>query len=144
MPPSTPAPWHLYLVGILNILFCGMGALDFVMTMLEDEHWLANFTEEQLEYFTSFPAWLIAIWAVSVWSGVLGGVVLLAKSRLAVVALRTSLGTYILMTIINFGFGRGFELMGDSESLVMTAMIGIGVLLFLLYARWMDRRGVLA
>ena len=33
---------------------------------------MANFTQEQLDFFYGFPQWLIAFWAIAVWGSLLG------------------------------------------------------------------------
>jgi|GEM_PF-5725290 len=78
---STPR--HLWVVGIVALLWNAMGALDFVMTQTKNEAYMGEFTPEQLDFFYGFPLWLVVFWAVAVWGGVIGAVVLLLKNRLA-------------------------------------------------------------
>ena len=69
------APWHLWLVGILGLLWNSVGAFDHLMTQTRNESYMGQFTPEQLEFFYGFPTWLVAFWALAVWGGVLGVVV---------------------------------------------------------------------
>ena len=43
-------PWHLWLVGILGLLWSTMGATDYFMTQTGNEAYLSNFTPEQLAF----------------------------------------------------------------------------------------------
>ena len=73
-------PWHLWVMGVVALLWSAMGALDYVMTQTMNEAYMSQFTPEQLAFFTSFPTWVVAAWAVAVWGGVLGATMLLMKA----------------------------------------------------------------
>ena len=137
------APWHLWLVGIFSLLWSSMGALDYVMTQSGNEDYMSRFTAEQLEYFYSFPSWIIALWACAVWGGVAGGILLLLRKKIASWVFLFSLLCMLLTTIRNYGFAGGLEVAGDTFSLVFTAVIFLLSLAFFLYARMMQGRGVL-
>ena len=51
-PSRTRAPWHLWAVGIVGLLWSAMGAFDYLMTQTENESYMARFTPEQLEVLT--------------------------------------------------------------------------------------------
>jgi len=121
-----------------------MGGYDFVMTQTENEAYMTNFTPEQLEFFYGFPAWVVAFWAVAVWGGVIGTVLLLLRKRFAVEAFLLSLIAMVVTTFHNYVLSNGFEVSGDAFSLAFTAVIFLAAVALLLYARAMHRRGVLA
>ncbi|WP_426041975.1 hypothetical protein [Brevundimonas sp. TWP2-3-4b1] len=52
-------PWHLWLVGVVALLWNGLGCLDYTMTQVQGDAWLANMdpTELQMAYFHGMPAW---------------------------------------------------------------------------------------
>jgi hypothetical protein len=139
----TSRPWHLWLVGILGFLWSGGGAFDYLMTQTQNEGYLSSFTPEQLDFFLSFPTWVIAFWALAVWGGVLGTVLLLLKKRWAVGVLLVSLVSMVVTTIHNYFLSDGMEHMGDPFSLVFTALIFLFSLGLFLYARAMKNKGVL-
>ena len=66
----TGRPWHLWLIGILSVLWGSMGCLDFTMTQTRNMAYLeaGGFTPEQIEFFVSFPLWANPLWAVAVCS----------------------------------------------------------------------------
>ena len=53
------APWHLWAIGIIGTLWSAMGAMDYVMSKLKVESYMAAFTPEQLEFFYGFPIFKI-------------------------------------------------------------------------------------
>ena len=67
-------PKHLWIIGVLALLWNAMGAFDYLMTQTENEGYMSNFSPEQLEFFYGFPAWLVAFWALAVWGGVLSSI----------------------------------------------------------------------
>lgn len=45
-------PWHLWLIGVVALLWNAMGAFDYVMTQTRNDAYTSNFTAEQLAFFT--------------------------------------------------------------------------------------------
>jgi len=138
------APWHLWLIGIVSLIWNGFNAADYVMTQIQLETYLSQFTDAQRAYFTSFPSWVQGSWAMAVWLSVLGSILLLAQARYA--------GACFGLALIFMGatFAHNFIL----AEVRMTQIAGSGALWFSLtivtvaillwyYAREMRRRGVL-
>src|SRR3546814_4715800 len=67
MNTTVKTPWHLWVVGVLSLLWNAVGAFDYTMTKLNDADYLSAFTPEQIAYFQSFPLWANAGWALGVW-----------------------------------------------------------------------------
>lgn len=137
------APWHLWVVGLAGCLWSAMGAMDYVMSKLRVESYMAKFTPEQLEFFYGFPFWVNAAWAVAVWFGVIGCIILLLRKSLAVGVLLASLIAMVITTFHNYILSNGLEVIADTFSLVFTAVIFLVALGLYLYARAMRTRGVL-
>ena len=139
---GTGTPRHVWIIGVLALLWNAMGAFDYLMTQTHNESYMANFTPEQLEFFYGFPTWLVALWAIAVWGGVLGAILLLMRRKLAVMVFLVSFIAMVLTSIHNFFLSNGMEVMGG-------AAIGFSAVIFLialglwLYSRAMQARGVL-
>lgn len=140
---DTATPKHLWIIGILALLWNAMGAFDYLMTQTENEGYMGNFTPEQLEFFYGFPSWLVAFWALAVWGGVLGAVLLLMRKKLAAPVFLISFLCMTLTAIRNYGFADGMEAMGGGAAMAMSILIFIFALLLWVYARAMANRGVL-
>lgn len=39
---TTKTPWHLWLVGVIAVLFNGIGAFDYVMSMAQGASYMAS------------------------------------------------------------------------------------------------------
>ena len=57
----TAASWHLWVVGILTLLWNSVGVMSYMMTELSQLASL-GMTPDQIAYFDSFPAWATAVW----------------------------------------------------------------------------------
>ena len=76
---NVKAPVHLWIVGILALLWNAVGAFDYLATKLRLDFYMSQFTPEQLDYFYGFPTWMVAAWAVAVWGALLGSLGLLVR-----------------------------------------------------------------
>ena len=148
MPENNEAfieetPWHLWVVGVVGLLWNAMGALDYVMTQTRNEGYMAQFTPEQLEFFYGLPAWVDAFWATAVWGGVVGAILLLIRRSHAVWVFLASLIALIITAFQNYVLSNGLEVMGDPFSIAFTAVIFVTAVALYLYARAMRKRRVL-
>lgn len=136
-------PRHLWIVGILAVLWNAIGAFDYTATELRLESYMSQFTPEQLAYFYGFPAWAVATWAIAVWGALLGSIGLLLRRRWAVWAFGVSIAGMVLTAVYSFALSDGLALMGQG-AVMFTAVIWIIAFALFFYARAMARRGVLA
>lgn len=136
-------PWHLWLVGVLSLLWNAFGAFDYLMTQTRNDAYMGNFSPEQLENFYSLPSWLVALWAIGVWGGVAGSLLLLLRKRASVWAFLASLLAVVVTTIYSYGFGDAMAVSGDTFSLIISAAVFVIAVLLLLYASAMNSRGIL-
>lgn len=136
--------WHLWLVGIVSLLWNAVGAFDYTMTQSRSEWYLAQFTPEQLAYFFSYPAWVVAFWALGVWAAVLGSVLLLMRSRFAAPAFAVSLVGIVVTSVYTFGLAEtSMAEVTGSGAIWFSAVIFVVTLALWLYARAMRARGQL-
>ena len=140
---GAKTPWHLWVVGVLAVLWNSYGAFDFAATMIRLEPYLEGFlgmSGSQIDFFLSFPWWQKVLWLIGTWGGFLGAVLLLMRKRLAVWFLGASfLGA--LASMVN-----GMMIKDMPEGLdpgSMPIVIILVALLLAAYAWWMSRRDVL-
>lgn len=142
MTLGRKAPWHLWVVGILAILWNLGGAVDYTMTQTRNAAYLDQFTPEQLAYFTSWPAWFEGFWALGVWGAFAGSILLLFRNRFAFYAYIVSLigiaGT-TFWTVTN----PMPESLNSAAMWAFTTAIVLSVILLVIYSRRMIAAGVL-
>ena len=140
---TTPGrPWHLWLIGIIGGLWSSMGVLSFMLTQLKVEAVMSRFPPEQRAYFESFPLWAVAFWAIGVFGGVIGCLLLLLKKRLAFPVLLASLIGAIVCNLGPLFLLGGLEVLRGTGALGFTA-IPISIAAFLAYyARALRKKGL--
>ena len=138
-------PRHLWVVGVVALLWNAVGAMDYFMTQTKNVAYMSQFTPEQLAFFSGFPTWVVATWAIAVWAGVLGAVLLLLRKRLAVPVFLVSLLAMVITAFHNYVLSDGMEVMGgDAMALGFTVVIFVVAIALFVYARAMQKRGTLA
>jgi len=140
---SAKTPWHVWVVGVVSLLWNSVGALDFVMTQTRNKAYMSAFTPEQLNFYYGFPIWVVAAWGIAVWGGVLGSLLLLFRRRQAFHLFLASSVCMVLTYFHNYILAHGLKLMGGAAALIFSNVIFIIGVLLLVYARAMRRRGVL-
>jgi hypothetical protein len=133
---------HLWIVGILSLVWNAIGAFDYSATEMRLDFYLSKFTPEQLAYVFAFPAWAVGAWALAVWSSVLGSVFLLLRLRMAVAAFAVAIAGMVVTGLYNFLLSDGLALMGKG-ALVFTGVIWVIAFFLFIYARTLAARGVL-
>lgn len=139
---TTKTPRHLWIIGVVALLWNLIGAMDYLMTQTENEAYMGQFTQEQLEFFYGFPAWLVAFWALAVWGGVLGSILLLMRKKLAFPVFLVSFVCMLVTTIHNYVIAGAADIVGGS-GIFFSAVIFIVALVLVVYSRRMTNKGVL-
>ena len=142
--PSAPStPIHLWIVGVLAVIWNCIGAGNYVMTQFRVESYMSSFTPEQLDYYYGFPAWAVAFWALAVWGGLVGSILILLRKGVAEIVLLVSLVSMVINSIYAYGMSNGMEIQG-SGGFAFTVLIFLIALGLWIYARAMRAKGVLA
>ncbi len=141
---TTPGrPWHLWLIGIVGGLWSAMGVLSFVLTQMNVEAVMSRFPPQQREYFESFPWWAVAFWAINVFGGVIGCLLLLLKNRLAVPVLLASVIGAVVFNLGGLFLLGGMEVMRETGGLGFTLVPIFFAAALAYYARALRTKGVL-
>lgn len=140
---TTRTPWHLWVVGVVAALWNAFGCVDYFMTQTRRDEWFAQMgmTETQLTYFNAMPAWTHAAWAIGVWGGLLGAVLLLLRRKWAMPVFVVSFLGWLAGAVYAFALSDGMEAMGPMWP--MQIVIGGACVFFVWYARMMSLKGVL-
>jgi len=138
--PKTPV--HLWIVGILSLLWNAVGAFDYSATQFRYEPYMSQYTQQQLDYFYAFPAWVEACWAFGVWGAFIGSIAMLLRKAWAVWLFGISILGLAGSTVYNFVLSDGAAVMGEGGA-IFTGVIWIIALFLFFYAQAMAKRGVL-
>ena len=146
MTARTPA--HLWIVGGLATLWNAWGVYDYLMTRFRGAEYLKSMMpgsdpQAMLAYIDSFPIYASIGWALGVWGGLAGGLLLLMRSRWATAAFALSL----IGALLGLGWqilnpGGPAEMHEGAGGVIPYVIIAVCVL-FLIYARTMEKKGLL-
>ncbi|MDQ3144420.1 MAG: hypothetical protein M3Q57_06020 [Pseudomonadota bacterium] len=141
---NTPVLFRI--VALLSLLWNAYGALNYVMTRMRNLDYLAAMGEDpaqMLAYVDSLPLWAQAGWGLGVWGGVAGAIMLLVRSRVALIAFGLSLvGMALIFGYQFLGPSAPPAMSGGSAAIVPLVIIAAGIAQFF-YARSMRSNGVL-
>jgi hypothetical protein len=144
------APWHLWVIGVLALMFTAFGAYDYLMSQLGDRAYIGAMvkpfgidTDVGVAYFSSFPLCADFVWAIGVWGAVGGSILLLARRAWAYPAYLASLAGLVASN--GYAVIHPVPGMTDSSmSYATIAVVGAVMVALTLYARTQKDRGVLS
>lgn len=141
-------PVHLWIVGILSLLWGCAGAYDYLMTRMHNMNYLAKSMpgvdpNVGLAWIEGMPMYAQIGWGLGVWAGLLGAVLLLIRSRYAVWSYAASM----LGIVLSLGYQLALApALPGAEGAMYTVFpyVIIVIGLFMLWYSWsMEKKGVL-
>jgi hypothetical protein len=140
----TRTPWHLWLVGVIAVLFNAIGVFDYVMSMAQGASYMASagMTPAQIAHYQEMPIWMTAVWTIGVWGAMLGSVLILLRNKLALPVFTVSLAAFLVSLIYTYVLTDGGEIMG-AQMAITSVVITVLLLFFMWYSWLMTKRGVL-
>ena len=118
-----------------------MGVMSFMLTQMNVEAVMSRFPPQQRAYFESFPMWVVAFWAINVFGGVIGCLLLLLKKRLAFPVLLASVIGAIVFNLGGLFLLGGMEVMRETGGLGLTVVPILFAAFLAYYARAMSQKG---
>ena len=143
MDERAAAPWQLWAIAGVTTLWNAFGALDYTMTQTRSAAWMAQLSLAQIAWLDAAPAWAVASWAFGVWGGLVGSLLLLARSRHAVLALAVSLAGLAVNSLFQATSPMPGSHMDGGGALALHLAIWAVAIALLVYALRMRARGVL-
>jgi hypothetical protein len=142
--PAALAPWHLWLVGVLWLVYSAMSCYSHVMTLTQNAAYFraTGVTPEIAAYFAAVPAWYVVTWTIGAWGGLLAAVGLLMRKCWAVwwfAASQLAMAANSVWTLLN---PDAYEVLGNVGWIWALATIALCVFL-VVYSMAMKRHGIL-
>jgi len=141
-------PIHLWIVGVLSLLWNSFGCFDYLMTRMRNTEYLASAMPSvdpsaMLAWIDGFPLYAQIGWGLGVWMGLLGSILLLIRNRWAV----WSYGLSLLGAVMGLGYQIALAppLAGADRTIdkLMPVVIILVALGQFLYARAMEKKAVI-
>ena len=138
-PATAKTPWHLWVVGILSLVWNASGA--FVIMSAQSGSVMDMDAREVAHYAAQEP-WFVAVTDVALVAAALAAVALLLRSRWAVHLYWLSIGAIVVTSVYDIAQGTAL-LLQDRGWLILDIVTTSLAILQLAYAIAMRRRGVL-
>ena len=141
---TTKTPWHLWVIGIVSLLWNGFGVFDFVNSATRGEEYYRQMQmpEQAIALMQTYPNWMWVVWFVGVFGGFAGSVLLLLRRRWTFEVWAASVAAAVISLIYCAFISDMMRTMGVGM-IVMPVVIVIIAGLLVWYAHAMRKRGVL-
>jgi hypothetical protein len=141
---APAATWHLWLVGVLALLWNAAACFSHVQTLRQDEGYFraTGVTTEMAAYFAGVPTWYVVAWTVGVWGGLLASVGLLMRKSSAVRWFAASQLAMVVNSVWTLLNPNAYEVLGDVGRFGAIATIILAAFL-VFYSMVLKRRGIL-
>lgn len=139
LAPDRATPWHLWVVGILALLWNGSGAYTILMAQAGR---LSDVGPEEAAYYAGQPLWLVISTDIALFAGIAAALALLLRSRTAVWLFGLALVLIMANDIYDLAAGTSLILVARNWLILTLVIVAIAILEFV-YAWTMRRRMVL-
>ena len=137
--PERKAPWHVWVVGIVALLWNGAGAYTIMMAQAGR---LPSLSADEAAYYAAQPLWFVIVTDIALTAAIAAAVALLFRSRIAVWLFAISLVAIFISDVYDLAAGSS-RMLVNAGAIIVTIFIFVIAILELVYASAMKRRGVL-
>src|SRR6266852_4461941 len=131
--------WSFWAIGVVALIWNVMGVINFFVQMNADA--LASFPESHRAIIEGRPAWATGAFAIAVFGGALGCLLLLLRKSAAYYLFIASLLGVIVQMIPYLGMAGSIINYGAFE-ISMIILMPLVVAAFLIwYSKWAERKG---
>jgi hypothetical protein len=134
---TTKPPIWYWIISILALLWNFMGVLQYIGQAYNTNGFREQYTDEQLEILANTPAWVTAAFALGVFGGVLGSILLLFKKKWAYYLFLISLIGVIVQMIHNLFIIKAADIYGPGAAIMTAMIIGFSLLLV-----WFSKKAI--
>jgi hypothetical protein len=121
---NTNKPSALFwIIGVVALLWNGMGVNYYLQSAFKTEASTAGLNEAQIELMDSMPAWYTALFAIAVFSGIIGSIALLMKKKIAVPIFMISFVAAFINQIYWLFATDAVEVFSDQMPYLMPALV---------------------
>lgn len=143
MATTTKPSTSFWVISILAIIWNLIGVIVYLGQAYMTDDMKALMTEEQLAIIENSPIWATAAFAIAVWFGLLGSILLTLRKKLSKSVLYISLLGVIVQLIYNFFMSNAIEVYGSQG--IIQPLITLAISLFLVsYAKQADKKDLLS
>lgn len=143
MTTSNKPSTIYWIIAIIALLWNGFGVKSYLDTAFKTESIWSELSAEQVAFMDSIPAWMTALFAIAVFSGLIGSICLLARKKWAVPLLVLSFITATVQQLYWLFGTEAQDVFGERYPYLMPTLVIVFGALFVWYARKANGQGYL-
>lgn len=132
-----------WVIGIIALIWNLMGVVAYLMQAYMTEDDLLALPLEEQALYIDIPAWVTAAYALAVFGGSLGCLLLLMRKKLATVVFTVSFISILIQMTYNIFMSKAVEVYGPGGAIMPVMIIIIGAFL-IWYSKKMEQQGVIS
>jgi len=121
-PPQNIPKWFWVIAGSA-LIWNLMGFVIFYGETFQQEALIVGFEPDQQEWMRSTPRWIYVVFGLSVGTGILGSLLLLAKKKTSLPLFSVSFIAVLIQMIYTMLIAGGLEVMGPSGAIMPCVVI---------------------
>ncbi|NMP16615.1 hypothetical protein [Thalassotalea sp. Y01] len=138
-----PAPKWFAPVAVVALIWNLMGVMAYLMGPVNNADVMSSLSDAQQAFYQTMPTWAMTAFAIAVFAGSLGCLMLALRKRLAIILLLLSLLGVIVQNVHTFMLNDGVAIFGQSAMVMPLLVIIIAVALLYLakhanQKNWLD------
>ena len=143
MADQANAPTWFWVVSAALLVWNLLGVMAYIAQVTMSPEALAALPAPERELYAATPAWANGAFAVAVWGGAAGALLLLLKRSVAFYLLAGSLAGVVVQMFHSFFMSNSFEVFGPGGMImpIMVIIIACFLVWFSLYAKnnnWLE------
>ncbi len=144
MSDSNKPGIAFWIIGLIALVWNGWGCFMYIAQAYDMEMATQDLSAEQIAFLDAMPAWYTALFALAVFAGLIGAIMLLMKKGAAVKLFMVSF-ICALINQIYWLFGTDAATVFSDQNIYLMPVLIVGIGIFLIwYAKDQKAKGVLA
>jgi len=131
---NKPASWF-WVVSLIALIWNLLGAMAYIAQVTMSPEAFQALPENERALMESAPTWATSAFAIAVWGGVLGCILLLLRKKLATMVLIISFIGVLVQMYHSFFISNSIEVYGPGGMVMPVMVLGIGMFLI-----WFSRK----
>jgi hypothetical protein len=140
---SVKPPTSFWIVASVALVWNLLGVIAYLGTVMMTPEALAALPAEQQALIASTPKWATAAFAIAVWGGTLGCVLLLLRKKWATTVLIISFLGIVMQMVHAFFIANSIEVYGPG-GMIMPAMVLIIGAWLVWYSKGAEKKGLIS
>jgi len=133
-----------WVITVIALLWNAMGVYNYLIQAFKAEAFTQSLNEAQLAFMESMPSWNTAFFAIAVFSGFIGTVLLLMKKKIAIPLFLISFITATIMQLYWLFGTDAIEVFSESMPYLMPIIVIVFCAFILWYAKNQKTKGVIS